>query len=186
MTKSVELVKKVCLIGDPGVGKTSLIRRYVLDQFDDAYLSTIGAKVTKKTKLVDVPENDLKLTMNLMIWDVAGQKEYLQFHEMYLKGMEGVISVCDVTRKNTVESLKGSITMVNKHAGEVPIVFLLNKCDLVDPASINLKDIELVAVPRGIPILPTSAKNGLNVEEAFERLCNMIARRWINYKLSKM
>jgi GTPase SAR1 family protein len=75
LTTNVELTKKVCLIGDPGVGKTSLIHRYVLDLFDDSYLTTIGAKVTKKMVGLDVADCDLHVNLNLMIWDVAGKKE---------------------------------------------------------------------------------------------------------------
>ena len=179
MPTNVELVKKVCLIGDPGVGKTSLIRRFVLDQFSDDYLSTIGAKVTKKEKLIDIKEHDLRVHLNLMIWDVAGQKEYQQFHEMYLKGMEGVLAVCDLSRRNTFERLKDALRLVEKHAGDIPVVFMLNKVDLVDLSALDLRDINALASQRGIPVLPTSAKTGQNVEPSFSKLTMMIIRDWL-------
>jgi len=176
---NVDLVKKVCLIGDPGVGKTSLIRRFVLDQFSDDYLSTIGAKVTKKEKLIDVKQEDLRIRLVLMIWDVAGQKEYQQFHEMYLKGMEGVLAVCDLSRPNTFDRLQNALTLVGKHAGNIPMVFLLNKADLVDLAAIDLGQVNALAAKKAIPVLPTSAKTGQNVEPAFSKLTMMIVRDWL-------
>ncbi|MBM4247919.1 MAG: GTP-binding protein [Euryarchaeota archaeon] len=182
MPTNVELVKKVCLIGDPGVGKTSLIRRFVLDQFSDDYLSTIGAKVTKKEKLIDIKEHDLRVHLNLMIWDVAGQKEYQQFHEMYLKGMEGVLAVCDLSRRNTFERLKDSLRLVEKHAGSIPVVFMLNKADLVDLPALDLREVNALASQRGIPVLPTSAKTGQNVESSFSKLTMMIIRDWLATK----
>lgn len=182
--KHVELVKKVCLLGDPGVGKTSLVRRFVLDQFDDHYLTTIGAKVTKKTNVMDIAEHDLRVHLNLMIWDVAGHKEYRQFHEMYLRGMEGVMSVADLTRASTFEGLKSSLAMVKQNSGAVPVVFLLNKCDLADPASKDLHDIETFAGAKMIPVLPTSAKTGQNVEKAFDSLAQMMVGNWVRKKFA--
>ncbi len=178
----VELVKKVCLIGDPGVGKTSLIRRFVLDLFDDTYLTTIGAKVTKKTIGVDVPERDLHINLSLMIWDVAGQKEYKLFHEMYLKGMEGVLAVADLTRMNIFDSLKAAIHMADRTALNTPMIFLLNKCDLAELSSIDLKDVRTLASQRDVPVLATSAKTGMNVELVFDQLGRMVAGAWLKKK----
>jgi small GTP-binding protein len=176
---NVDLVKKVCLIGDPGVGKTSLIRRFVLDRFSDDYLSTIGAKVTKKEKLIDVKQEDLRIRLVLMIWDVAGQKEYQQFHELYLSGMEGVLAVCDLSRPNTYDRLRDAMQLRDKHAVGIPMVFLLNKADLVDPATVDLGQVNALAAQKGIAVLPTSAKTGQNVEPAFSKLTMMIIRDWL-------
>jgi small GTP-binding protein len=176
---NVDLVKKVCLIGDPGVGKTSLIRRFVLDRFSDDYLSTIGAKVTKKEKLIDIKQQDLRVRLVLMIWDVAGQKEYQQFHELYLSGMEGVLAVCDLSRRDTFDRLQNALELVEKHAAGIPMVFLLNKADLVDPATVDLGQVNSVAAQKGIPVLPTSARTGQNVESAFSKLTMMIIRDWL-------
>ena len=182
MTQEYELIKKVCLIGDPGVGKTSLVRRFVTDMFDDSYLSTIGAKITKKGMDLQIPERDLHIKLTLMIWDVAGQKEYRAFHEMHMKGMEGVLAVADLTRKNTFESLKATIAMADRTDTDIPIVFLLNKCDLAEPSSSDLKDVRTLASQRLIPVLATSAKTGLNVELAFQRLATMMVEAWYQKK----
>jgi len=182
LTDEYQLIKKVCLIGDPGVGKTSLVRRFVMDLFDDHYLSTIGAKITKKEMVVDLPGRDLRARLTLMIWDVAGQKEYRAFHEMHMKGMEGVLAVADLTRKNTLESLKSTISMADRTRVNIPIVFLLNKCDLAEPSSTDLRDVRTLASRRLIPVLATSAKTGLNVEMAFSRLAQLMLESWAKRK----
>lgn len=185
MRDGYEMIKKICLLGDPGVGKTSLIRRYVLDQFDDSYLSTMGAKVTKKVIEMEHNDPDIKVRMNLMIWDVAGQKEYFQFHEMYLKGMEGVLLVCDVTRRATADSMKRWVSTVSKSAGNVPIIFLVNKIDLMDSADFDVDELEREAVHMGIPLYRTSAKTGENVQKVFPKMGEMLLRRWVRKKFKK-
>ena len=180
--RPMDMVKKVCLLGNPGVGKTSLVRRFVTDQFDDKYLSTIGAKVTKKARIVEVPGSPMRINLILMIWDVAGNQDYPQFYDMYLKGMEGVLSVADLSRPATFEGLKASIGHIDKHAPGAPVVFLLNKSDLMDPTMVELGNLMTMAEEKGIPILATSAKTGLNVENAFERLSEMIIREWVKQK----
>ena len=182
MTTNVELVKKVCLIGDPGVGKTSLIRRFVTDLFDDSYISTIGAKVTGKMMTLDYPEREIQVNLNLMIWDVSGQKEYKQFHEMYLKGMEGVLAVADLTRHNTFDSLKASIHLADSTGKTVPMIFLMNKCDLAEPKEDDLRDVRTLASQMNIPVLVTSAKTSMNVELAFNELARMVLDAWLKVK----
>jgi small GTP-binding protein len=178
----MDMVKKVCLLGDPGVGKTSLVRRFVTDQFDDKYLSTIGAKVTKKAMIIDVPNRQLRINLILMIWDVAGNQDYPQFYDMYLKGMEGVLTVADLSRRNTLEGLKAAVLHVDRSADGAPVVFLLNKADLVDLSSVDLNDIMALAESKDVPVLVTSAKTGMNVEKAFERISEMIVSDWARKK----
>ena len=185
MTITVELMKKVCLIGDSGVGKTSLIRRFVLDIFDDAYVTTFGAKVTKKKMAVDLPEGDMHINLNLMIWDIMGQKQYKLVHEMYFKGMEGAFIVTDLTRHNTFFSLKEAVSMVEHNAANIPIMILLNKCDLAEPSSFGLNDVRTLASQRDIPVLATSAKTGMNVELAFSQLGRMVGEAWLKKRLGQ-
>jgi small GTP-binding protein len=174
-----ELTKKICLLGDPSVGKTSLIRRYVLDEFDDSYISTIGTKVTKKELIVEVPERDIEVFLTLMIWDVAGQQEYRMFHKMYLKGVEGAFSVCDLTRKQTLNSMKKYVTVINENAGEVPIVFLFNKADLTNQIEVTQDEIARLEAYYKIPGFPTSAKTGNNVDNAFYKLSENMVAQWL-------
>jgi small GTP-binding protein len=184
-TESYDLMKKICLLGDPGVGKTSLIRRFVTDLFNDNYISTIGAKITKKTIVIDMPERELHVNLILMIWDLAGQKEYKAFHEMHLKGMEGVLAVADLTRRNTTDSLKGALQMAGRTGVDIPMVFLLNKADLAEPSDADLKDIRTLAAEKSIPVLATSAKTGLNVELSFQKLGWSMVEAWADKKFGK-
>ena len=184
-TANYDLMKKVCLLGDPGVGKTSLIRRFVTDLFDDGYISTIGAKITKKTITIELPGRDVHVNLILMIWDLAGQKEYKSFHEMHMKGMEGVMAVADLTRKNASDSLKGALQMADRIGVDVPMVFILNKADLAEPSDADLKDIRTIASEKSIPVLATSAKTGLNVELAFQRLGGKMVEEWASRKFGK-
>jgi small GTP-binding protein len=154
-----QFVKKICLLGDGEVGKTSLIRRYVLDIFDDQYLQTFGAKVTKK--VLDL--EDVNLT--LMIWDVLGQKTHKSLHSTYYAGANGAFLVCDMTRPETFEHLKQWSADLLEVSGEIPVIIVGNKCDLemkIDPL-----DLEDFAATLGCPVMLTSAKTGQNVQEAF-------------------
>lgn len=172
------VIKKVCLIGDPGVGKTSLVRRFVSDQFDDSYLTTIGAKVTKKVIDVPGPATGRPIRLTMMIWDVAGQKEYSAFHKMYLEGVEGVMGVVDITRRATLENLRIQVSAMQKSHESLPVVGLVNKCDLKVQAAIT--DAEMAALSKewNVPLLQTSAKTGANVELAFRTMAECLIKSW--------
>ncbi|MHC1708923.1 MAG: Rab family GTPase [Methanomassiliicoccales archaeon] len=156
-------VKKICLLGDGEVGKTSLVRRYVLDIFDDQYIQTFGAKMSKK--VLDLEYVDLQLS----IWDVLGQKSFDSSpgSSFYL-GAKGALLVCDMTRPETLEHLKLWEADLQKVTGKIPIIILGNKCDLemkIDPT-----DLEAFATTLGHPFMLTSALTGQNVQEAFRAL----------------
>ena len=163
--------KNIVLLGDSSVGKTSLIRKYVIDQFSDDYITTIGTKVTKKE--VSVGPKDDRTDMTLMIWDIIGQKGYRYTQSMSFQGMHGALLVADLTRKDTLNSLMSYwIPQILKMAGPVPMIFLGNKCDLTDEIQFDLSDIQKVAdscVGFGSESICylTSAKTGDHVEEAF-------------------
>lgn len=167
---SVEGVKrKICLIGDWGVGKTSLIKKFVLDQFDDAYLATFGSKVYKKRLIFN--DNQSNITnLNLMIWDVMGQPEFKQMRMIAYSGAQGALIVCDITRKQSLFNLpywQGELYGMTR---EIPIVILANKHDLNDQAEFNLDDLKNASQQLKAQCLFTSAKTGENVETAFRTL----------------
>ena len=91
--------KKICLLGDAAVGKTSLIRRYVMDKYDDEYLSTLGTKVTKKEVEVIDDFNFVEFQLTFMLWDVLGQKEFKRIHQAAFQGTKGALIVCDLSRQ---------------------------------------------------------------------------------------
>jgi len=96
-------VKKIALAGDWGTGKTSLVRRFVYNLFEDKYIQTIGAKVSKKT--VKLGSKEGTHIVNLIIWDVLGQKDYRMIHANAFRGLDGAIFVCDLTRMETLQGI---------------------------------------------------------------------------------
>ena len=102
---------KVWLLGDPAVGTTSMIRKYVLDKFVDKYIATVGTKVTKKiVTLTKGPERTIQLT--LMIWDILGQRRFSKLHASFYNGARGIIVVSDLTRPETFKSMAEWVTAV--------------------------------------------------------------------------
>ena len=171
------LTKKISLLGDPAVGKTSLIQRFVYDAFDDRYLSTIGAKITKKTQTFmpdKYPNLSQDTNLTFLIWDIAGQKAFKSVHQAYYRGSEGALIVCDITRRETLDNMLDWISELYKVVGNVPALILINKYDLKDQVSFGEKEINSVASQVRIPYYFTSAKTGHNVEAAFQTLGEFI------------
>jgi small GTP-binding protein len=167
---------KVCFIGDAGVGKTSLIKRFVLDVFDDRYIATIGTKVTKKIVDVQGPEGQAKVMM--LVWDIMGQKGFRELlREAYFFGAHGAIAVCDLTNKETLEELRYWIKALTDVAGDVPIVFCGNKVDLENERVVKEQDVQELAAKYKAKAYVTSAKTGQNVEAAFRELALGIAAK---------
>lgn len=167
---------KICLAGDPAVGKTSLIGRFVHDEFSDKYLSTMGTKVTKMT--LEVPGEDAPREVDLLIWDIMGDPGFRQFlKDSYFFGAEGIVLVCDLTRRETVRHLAQWWEVVTEVAGEVPVSVATNKADLVDRIEVQESDVAKVCEPRGWPVTRTSAKTGQGVPEAFRELAARVVRR---------
>jgi small GTP-binding protein len=161
MTEGKYIIK-LCLLGDGAVGKTSLVRRYVFDVFDDKYLMSFGTKVSKKTINVSGSEIDL------MIWDILGQKSHESLHAAYYRGAAGALAVCDFTRPETMANLRSWIGSLRSVVGEMPVIVLGNKSDLEKRYS--LKELESFGQSVGCSVLETSAKTGQNVELAFSEI----------------
>ncbi len=157
---------KVCLAGREGVGKTSLIRRFVQDEFDDAYRSTLGANVTRHLLQLDREDIAEPVEVTLAIWDIMGQQPFLQLlKEAYFDGADVVIAVCDLTRPDTLEGLKSWMHDIRNVTGPVPVLFAGNKADLVEERLVSDEELEEAAGPA--PSFVTSAKTGERVEDAF-------------------
>jgi small GTP-binding protein len=155
--------KKVCMLGGFGVGKTSLVRRYVQSIFSDTYLTTIGVKIEKKT--VDVGA----AAVALILWDIAGEDEVSTLRTSYLRGAAGYFLVVDVTRGETLEIAQSIRDRVTSEIGSVPFLFLFNKADLKEDWEIPEQFLEDLR-HGGYVVLRTSAKTGEGVEEAFQEL----------------
>ena len=166
-------IKKVCLLGDPAVGKTSLVQRYAYDRFDDKYLSTIGTKPSVKN--VTYKDDEVPLT----IWDIAGQETFQNVHNSYFNGASGAILVCDICRPETIESLTHWSHRFHRSAHEAPIILVSNKWDLVEEeeekVSLNLeKDILSFLKQEECVYIRSSAKDNMNIEDIFRNLVEKI------------
>lgn len=155
--------KKVCLLGGFGVGKTSLVSRYVHSIFSDKYLTTVGVKIEKKAVEVDGQELDL------VIWDIYGQDDFQKVRMSYLRGASGYLLVADGTRRDTLDTALSLHRSAQATLEGVPFVLLLNKADLASEWTLDPDVIDRLA-RHGWTILRTSARTGLEVETAFTSL----------------
>lgn len=158
-------------MGDPAVGKTSLVQRYVYDKFDERYLSTIGTKPS--VKVIDHNGTEVTLT----IWDIAGQETFQNMHSSYFKGAAGAILVCDILRPGTVESLAHWSHRFHQTSPNGQMVLVSNKWDIVEnEASVLSTEKEVITFSKenGCVYLKASAKENRNVEEIFVTLVGKI------------
>ena len=172
----VKMARKVVVIGDPAVGKTSLIKRFVQDVFDDRYLNTIGAKVMKKELGVNRPDTGEIVDLKLILWDIAGQETFETVKKAYYRGASGAIVVCDLTRKDTMEHLHKWIENLFDVSDVIPMAIICNKNDLGEEVEFSVEDVEADFAPYGAPVYSTSAKMGENVEMVFHELGKMISK----------
>ncbi len=171
---SPDLLKaKVLLLGDGAVGKTSLIRRFVVDQFSDDYITTVGTKVSKKD--VQVVHKGQPMDMVMQIWDVLGQRGYAGVQETALKGAKGALMVYDTTRDDTRRSLEDYwVPMLWRLIGKIPVIFVGNKSDLI-PDRLKAHELLGYLTQRYEAVgLLSSAKTGERVEETFIQLAGDI------------
>ena len=176
MVKLKEMQKKILILGDGSVGKTSLIRRFVVNKFNDKYIATIGTKITAKDLQVEL--NGEPIYLKLQVWDILGQKGYRKMYKSSFRGVDGVFMVADITRKETLESLKEYwIPELYNIAGAVPFLVLANKSDLMNHAEFNERELREFTSEYKVPFYLTSAKAGENVNRAFYILGKRMLKR---------
>jgi small GTP-binding protein len=169
---SVTISKKICMIGDFGVGKTSLIRRFVDRQFSDQYLSTVGVKISRKSLELESVKQRENVTAQLLIWDLEGHTKFKGIAPTYLQGASGVLIVADVSRSETVERISEHIHLFSSVNPKGSIIVALNKVDLIDEEKLALL-VEIshsIGQDKVIAVYTTSAKTGKNVDEIFYKL----------------
>ena len=160
--------KKMCMLGDFGVGKTSLIRRFVERQFSDRYLSTVGVKISRKTIALQDMEREQEL--KLLIWDIEGHTKFKGISPSYLQGSSGVLVVADITRQETLDHLSDRIREYREINPSGQVAIALNKSDLLEEEEV-LEIKSKLNLPEAIlGIYNTSAKTGENVDTIFEEL----------------
>ncbi|NVM03781.1 MAG: GTP-binding protein [Candidatus Helarchaeota archaeon] len=168
---------KAVVIGDGGVGKTSLIVRHVDKKFDEEYKPTLGFDISLKT----IPVEDAKA--ELLLWDIGGQAIFKEIRESYLEGSHCCFIVFDLTNKESFEHLKDWLTELKRFAGEIPFMIIGNKNDLKDKRKISKEEMEKKAKEIGaVYCFETSAKTGDGVDDAFKELTNASVEYFKNLK----
>ena len=160
---------KVCMLGAFAVGKTSLVRRFVHSIFDARYQTTLGVKIDKKS--LDVAGEPVEL----LVWDLAGEDEFMKVRESYLRGTGGALLIADGTRRETLPIALELGERLRQAAGEVPMTLIVNKLDIDTQWTINRDELTRLR-DSGWLVVETSAKTGEQVEQAFGSLAErMIA-----------
>ncbi|MGQ0797519.1 MAG: Rab family GTPase [Methanobacteriota archaeon] len=175
---------KVCVVGDPAVGKTSLVRRYVMGDFAEDRRATVGAEVSTRGQFVDLRDIGLTLSkltegaridwpstfhLDMIVWDIMGAHPVPDdVRVTYFESARGILAVADTSREETFAHLDGWITAAKRTAGGVPVVVALNKTDLVHRT--DVASAEALAEAHDASLFRTSAKTNEKVEKAFRNL----------------
>jgi len=161
--------KKICMLGSYGVGKTSLVSRFVSSMFSDSYHSNVGVKIDKKIVAVDGEE------VTLMLWDLAGEEDGAPVKLQQVRDTSGYLLVADGTRASTLDVARSIQQRADDEIGRRPFLLLVNKADLRDSWEVQESAWEELGAA-GWTILETSARSGAHVEEAFLTLTSRILK----------
>ena len=161
--------KKVVILGDSGVGKTSILFRYIFDKFDNQNLPTLGASF--KSKVIMIPGENNSIKLNL--WDTAGQEKFKSLTRMYYQDAEAAVIVYDATFRESFESAKNWVADLRENANVPDLLIALvgNKCDLTDKIEVVLEEAHGFAKSIKAEIIKeTSAKDNNGVNELFQEI----------------
>jgi len=165
------LSKKVCMVGAFAVGKTSLVRRFVHNIYDEKYLTTVGVKIDRT--VIDVPE----AKVNVMLWDLVGEDAFTELRIDHLRGASGFLLVADGTRPHTLDTAISLRDRIHRKFGPVPFVLALNKADLSTEWSVAHDRLEALRESGAWTVVRTSARSGDGVPEVFSTLANHMVSR---------
>ena len=164
-----DFIFKVLLLGNSDVGKSSLLLRYVDGTWSDSFVPTIG--VDFKIKTMEINSKKVKM----QIWDTAGQERFRNVISSYFRGGHGILLIYDVTDRDSFKNLGNWLIEIEKNANEGVLKILIgNKCDLEENRVITTKEGTDFANSNGMKFFETSAKNDINVSEAFQMLATQL------------
>jgi small GTP-binding protein len=155
------------MVGAFGVGKTSLVARFVESIFSEKYQTTVGVKIDKK--VVQHPGGDV----TLVLWDLAGEDALTTVRPAHLRGSSGYILVMDGLRRDSLHTAIDLQARVTDTVGSIPFICVVNKADLRESWEILKSDIDSL-VARGWTVVETSAKTGMAVEHVFRTLTDAV------------
>ncbi|MBD3253452.1 MAG: GTP-binding protein [Candidatus Lokiarchaeota archaeon] len=168
-----ESIYKCIVIGDPAVGKTSLLTKFSTKQFKTQYIPTVGVNIVKEQ--IDIEFQEREVTVNLMLWDIAGQPQFYMLHKPYFQGADGMLLVFDITRSSTFSNVKNWYNTAVKYGlSGIPRILVGNKIDLKDERKIIQPMSKHLSTELNASYYETSAKTGENVKKIFEKLAEII------------
>ena len=172
MSSDSSVTFKILTIGESGVGKTCVLRRFVENKFLKNHLATIG--IDFKTKTLNINNKEIKLK----IWDTAGQERFRNITTQYYKGADGIVLVYDVTDDGSFEKIRDWMAQIQSNAqrDELGLVLLGNKCD-IEPRVVTEEQGTKMAEELKVSYFETSALNGQGINEAFEQLARDIMKK---------
>jgi small GTP-binding protein len=169
-----EMIYKIIVIGDPAVGKTSLLKSFCAEKFEYEYIPTVGVNITKEQITV---KNDMgkDTDVSLMVWDIAGQPQFYMLHRPYFNGADGMLLVYDVTRSSSFSNVNNWYSTAVKYGlSGIPRVLIGNKIDLKDEKKIIIPMADHLSQKLNAPFYETSALTGENVTEIFHKIGELI------------
>ena len=153
---------KIVIVGDSGVGKTNLIRRFTYNEFNSNSKATVGVEFSSKAYKIN--DKIFKIEM----WDTAGQERYKSMTAAYYKGAKGALIVYDTTNAKTFENVEKWLSEIKeKTSKDIKLIILGNKIDLKDNKDVSTEQALTKAKELGVPLMETSALDSTNVKEAF-------------------
>ncbi|KAK9452904.1 ras family-domain-containing protein [Dipodascopsis uninucleata] len=171
-SRNYDILIKLLLIGDSGVGKSCLLLRFSEDSFTPSFITTIG--IDFKIRTIDLDGKRIKM----QIWDTAGQERFRTITTAYYRGAMGILLVYDVTDEKSFNNIRNWFSNVEQHASEgVNKLLIGNKCDWEEKRAVSAEQGKALANELGIPFIEASAKANINVEEAFISLARQIKQR---------
>lgn len=159
-----EMRFKLIVIGDPAVGKTSLINQFVTRRFSKDYLPTLGISITNQLYKMQGFDNKL---LNFMIWDLAGQKFFKRVRKAYYQAANAAFLMYDITRRTTFENIESWYNDLREVIPKIPVVIIGNKSDLTEERQVETHEGQELARKFHCSFMETSAKSGENVKDAF-------------------
>jgi len=175
LAEEYDLMFKILLLGDSGVGKSSLLLRYTKNEFISDMRSTIGVEFALKYITID------NYQLKIQIWDTAGMERYRSITNAYYKGAKGVIVLYDICRKKSFENVDKWIDDFKSKADDDAVIILIgNKSDLDDKREVSKEEGESKAQMNKFAFMETSAKDNNNVQKAFETLFGEIVKIYKN------
>ena len=160
------ILYKMVLFGDGGVGKTSLVERFIYDRFEENYTSTLGYNVYEKR----IPYENA-IIISLIIWDIAGQEKYEGLRIKYAEGASNAFLVYNIADRNSFNSIRKWKQDLDAFSGQIPFALIGNKMDLESERQVSKEEGEELAAEIGaLVFLETSAKTGTGIENAFNQV----------------